>query len=113
MHLIRRRRTQPAKPFKHFLPMVWVLEKKIFYHILDMGFESVGIPVRVKFEFDVKEGAYVPDSLSFESLYNQKAVIKRFPSVNLASLDKEIKKTVRREIQNYLQNCGYISNRSE
>ena len=93
--------------------MVWVLEKKIFYHILDLGFESVGIPVRVKFEFDVKEGAFVTDSLSFESLYNQQAIVKRFPGVKLASLDKEIKKTVRRKIQNYLKNDGFISNKSE
>ena len=48
--------------------MVWVFEKKVFYHILDMGFESVGIPVRVKFEFDVQEGSFIPDSLEFESI---------------------------------------------
>ena len=90
--------------------MVWVLEKKIFYHILDMGFESVGIPVRVKFEFNVKTGTFVPDSLSFESLYNQQAVVKRFPGVNLEALDTEIRKTIQSEIYTYLQNCGYISN---
>jgi hypothetical protein len=51
--------------------MVWVVEKKVFYHILDMGFESVGIPIRVKFEFEVKDGSFVPNSLTSESLYNQ------------------------------------------
>jgi hypothetical protein len=88
--------------------MVWVVEKKIFYHILDMGFESVGIPVRVKFEFDVREGNVVSDSLSVESLYNHQAVVKRYPGVRMDSLDREIQKTIRREICNYLQNCGYI-----
>lgn len=53
---------------KAALLMVWVFEKKVFYHILDMGFESVGIPVRVKFEFDVQEGSFIPDSLEFESI---------------------------------------------
>jgi hypothetical protein len=91
--------------------MVWVLEKKIFYHILDMGFESVGIPVRVKFEFDVQAGAFVPNSLAFESLYNQQAVVKHFPGVDMELLDKEIENTIRREIRNYLQNCGYLSNK--
>ncbi|NIV98397.1 hypothetical protein GWN26_04275 [Candidatus Saccharibacteria bacterium] len=90
--------------------MVWVVEKKIFYHILDMGFESVGIPVRVKFEFDVQNGKFVSDSLSVESLYNQQAVVKRYPGVRMDSLDKEIQRTIQREIRNYLQNLGYISN---
>ncbi|MGD9350792.1 MAG: hypothetical protein PVF71_14110 [Desulfobacterales bacterium] len=90
--------------------MVWVVEKKIFYHILDMGFESVGIPVRVKFEFNVRDGIYVPDSLAVESLYNQQAVVKRYPGVRMASLDQEIQRTIQREIQKYLQNLGYISN---
>jgi hypothetical protein len=76
-----------------------------------MGFESVGIPVRVKFEFDVQEGSFVPDSLSAESLYNQQAVVKHFPGANMESLDKEIQKTIQREIRLYLQNCGYISNK--
>ena len=89
--------------------MVWIVEKKIFYHILDMGFESVGIPVRVKFEFDVKEGMLVADSLSYESLYNKQAIANRYPGVNLDSLDKEIQKTIRREINNVLQSDGYIS----
>ena len=88
--------------------MVWVVEKKVFYHILDMGFESVGIPVRVKFEFDVKDGKLVSDSLSFESLYNQQAVVNRYPGVKKDLLEIEIQKTVQREIQNYLQSFEYI-----
>ncbi|MGD2188215.1 MAG: hypothetical protein PVI71_18950 [Desulfobacterales bacterium] len=93
--------------------MVWVVEKKVFYHILDMGFESVGIPVRVKFEFDVKDGNFIPDSLSVESLYNQQAVVNRYPGVKKDSLERQIQKTVQREIRNYLQNCGYISENTE
>ena len=89
--------------------MVWIVEKKIFYHILDMGFEGLGIPVRVKFEFNVKEGRFVPDSLSVESLYNQQAIVKRYPDVNRDALDREIQRTVQREIRSYLQNCGYVS----
>ena len=89
--------------------MVSIVEKKIFYHILDLGFESVGIPVRVKFEFDVQKGAFVPDSLSVESLYNQPAIVKRYPGVNMDSLDNEIQRTVQREIRRYLRDCGYFS----
>ena len=93
--------------------MVWVVEKKIFYHLLDMGFESVGIPVRVKFVFDVKDGKFVSDSLSFESLYNQQAVVNRYPGLKKDLLEKEIQKTVQREIRKYLQDYGYISENKE
>ena len=89
--------------------MVWVVEKKIFYHIVDMGFEGVAIPVRVKFEFDVKDGRLMPDSLSFESLYNQPAVVSRFPGLKKDLLEKKIQKTIQREIRKYLQNCGYVT----
>ena len=89
--------------------MVWVVEKTVFYHILDMGFESVGIPVRVKFEFDVQEGRFLPDSLSVELLYNQQAVVRRYPGVKMDVLEKEVHTTIQREIRNYLQNRNYIS----
>ena len=87
--------------------MVWVVEKKVLYHILDLGFESVGIPIRVKFEFEVKEGSFVPDSLTSEYLYNQQIVANRYPGVRLDTLEKEIQKTVQREIQRYLKSCGF------
>ena len=86
--------------------MVWVLEKKVFYHILDMGFESVGIPVRVKFEFEVQDGSFVPDSLSSEYLYNQPALKKQYPNFALEVLERDIQKTIQREIQKYLKSCG-------
>jgi hypothetical protein len=88
--------------------MVWLVEKKIFYHTLDMGFESVRIPVRVKFEFEVEEGALISDSLSFETLYNQQALEKRCPREKLESLADEVEKTVKRKIFGYLNNCGYL-----
>ncbi len=50
--------------------MVWLVEKKVFRHILDLGFERVEIPVRVKFEFEVVGGAYVPETLTKNVLYN-------------------------------------------
>ena len=92
--------------------MVWMVEKKIVHHVLDMGFERVEIPVRVKFEFEVREGIFVSDSLSKETLYNQKAVLNRFPTVKLPLLDREIEKTVQHEIMDYLRQCGLLRNKS-
>ncbi len=77
------------------------------------GFESVGIPVRVKFEFDVQDGNFVPDSLSVESLYNQQAVVSRYPGVKNDFLEQQIQMTIQQEIRIYLQNCGYISENTE
>ncbi len=88
--------------------MVWMLEKKIFYHILDMGFESVGIPVRVKFEFEVQDGSFVPDSLSTEHLYNLQAVEKQYPQVKSEILENDIKKTIHQEIEKYLIENGFL-----
>ena len=88
--------------------MVWVLEKKVFYHILDMGFEGVGIPVRVKFEFEVQDGSFVPDSLSKEHLYNLQAVKKQYPHVKSEILEHDIVKTIRIEIEKYLIENGFL-----
>jgi hypothetical protein len=88
--------------------VVWLVEKKIFSYILDMGFERVKIPVRVKFEFEVVEGAFVPDTLTKEILYNQDAVLKHYPKVKLSFLDRAIEEMVEDEIMEYLRQCGLL-----
>ena len=89
--------------------MVWVVDKKIFYHLLDLGFERVKIPVRVKFEFEVKEGTLVPDSISRSMLYNLPLLEKYHPNLDRARLQQSIEDTVDREIHEYLEECGYLS----
>lgn len=93
--------------------MVWIVEEKIFYHLFDLGFEGVAIPIRVKFEFEVREGALVPDSLSKNVLYNQLALEKRYPSLDRARLQYSIEKTVQGEIDRYLRRCGYLKEESK
>ena len=88
--------------------MVWIVKKKVFYHIVDLGIECVKIPIRVKFEFDVKNGSFVSDSLSFEILYNSQILQKRYPNTKFRYLDHEIEKTVKRNIYGYLNACGYM-----
>ena len=85
-----------------------LVEKKIFYHILDLGYESARIPIRVKFEFEVREGAFVPESLSFEHLYNKEALLKRYPLLNPERLDRDIYETVKLRIREYLTKNGYL-----
>ena len=88
--------------------MVWLLEKKVFHHFLDLGYEGVAIPIRVKFEFEVRDGQFVTDSLKFEPLYNKGAVLNRYPNLDAELLDKDIVKTVKKEIHTYLENNGYL-----
>ena len=90
--------------------MVWLVEKKVVHHLLDLGFERVKIPIRVKFEFEVKEGAFVPESLSTHTLYNRKAIEVRYPKLNVASLNNSISKTVKKEIFKHMKECGLLNN---
>jgi hypothetical protein len=87
--------------------MVWVVEKKVFRYILNTGFESLEIPVRVKFEFEVVEGAFVPDTLTKEILYNQGIIERRCSQVKLASLNNAIEEMVESEVMEYLRRSGY------
>lgn len=88
--------------------MVWIVEKKVFHHRIDLGFESIEIPIRVKFEFEVRQRSFVSDSLSIQSLYNKKALEKRYPKLKLDLLESRINKTVEQGIHNYLKECGYL-----
>lgn len=88
--------------------MVWVVEKRVFYHLLDLGFESVNVPIRVKFEFEIAEGALVADSISRSILYNRPALERRYPNLDLARLQRSIEKKVDSEIHKYLRACGYL-----
>ena len=87
---------------------MWLLEKKVFHHILDLGYEGVAIPIRVKFEFEVRDGEFVQDSLKFEPLYNREALLYRYPNIDTGRLDKDIVKTVKKEIHAYLEDNGYL-----
>lgn len=89
--------------------MVWIVEKKVFYHILDFGFESVTVPIRVKFEFEVRDRAFVPESLSVDHLFNKEALLKRYPNLKSVRLEQIIFESVNRQISNYLLKNGYIN----
>ena len=89
--------------------MIWLAEKKVFQLVFDLGFESVKIPVRVKFEFEVKEGKLVSDPLTKTILYNRQLLERRYPSLDHASFQRSIEKKVEDEIQKYLQEHGFIA----
>ena len=88
--------------------MIWMVEKKVFQINLNLGFESARIPVRVKLEFEVREGNLVPDSLIKHVLYNRHILERRYSSLDQSSLHRSIEKKVESEIQKYLQEHGFI-----
>lgn len=89
--------------------MIWMVEKKIFHHVLDLGFESVRIPVRVTFEFNLQNRTLVADSLSYQLLYNRQVLENRYPQLKAEDLDRKIQKTVKRKVYMYLKDCGYVA----
>lgn len=92
--------------------MVWLVEKKVFHYILDLGYEGAAIPIRVKFEFEVREGAIIPQSLKFTHLYNRKAILNRYPNVKSELLEQNIHKMVKLRIHEYLIQNGYLNEES-
>ncbi len=88
--------------------MVWLAEKKVFHHRLDLGFERVEIPIRVKFEFKLTDGCLDPDSLTREILYNRTALHKRYPDLDGLTLEQSIEEKVDQEILAYFMECGFL-----
>jgi hypothetical protein len=93
--------------------MVWVVEKKVIHHVLALGFDMVDIPVRVRFEFEVREGTFVPGSLSTHTLYNRDLIERRYPAMDLGSLEDSIGKKVAKEIRKHLNSCGFLDKHNE
>lgn len=89
--------------------MVWIVEKKVFYYILDLGFERVKIPLRVKFEFEVHNRKLVDNSLTWQVLYNKKMLQDHFPKLQWERLEEAIDKTVQKGIEAYLQQYDYLN----
>lgn len=80
----------------------------MFHHRLDLGFEQVEIPIRVKFEFKLTDGCLDPDSLTREILYNRTALHKRYPDLDRLKLEQSIKEKVDKEILAYFMECGFL-----
>ncbi len=89
--------------------MLWAIDKKIVRYMLELEGQLVEIPIRVTFEYAIEDGALVDDTLTLKTLYNEAAVLKRFPSLNKQDLDEKISVSVRREIHEHLALAGYTS----
>jgi hypothetical protein len=87
--------------------MVWLLEKMVVRHVANLGLERVTIPIRVKFEFEVRARSVVPDSLCIQTLYNRPAIETRYPHLDPEALDRSILETIDTAIHAHWKECGF------
>jgi hypothetical protein len=76
-------------------------------HLIEQNGQLAEVPVRVKFEYAVEDGAVVHGSLSHEELYNRDAVCRHFPELDHDELDEAVQATVERAIDEHLALAGF------
>lgn len=87
--------------------MLWVVDKKIVKHTVATGEMLVEVPVRVRFEFGLREERFVAGSMSRRFLYNRPALLRRFPRLDATALEAEVERAVDRAIVEHLTFNGY------
>lgn len=85
--------------------MIWVVERLIVYHSLDMGFETLKIPIRVEVEYGL-DGSTIT-SLSKKTLYNLPYLMKQYPKLNQDKLRTAIEQTVEKGLSDRFKLKGY------
>ena len=89
--------------------MVWIVETKVFRHVIDRDRQFVEVPVRVRFEYGVIEASYQAGTIEYETLYNEAAVLRRFPTFEPDDLAAAVDATVRRSLDEELRFAGLLS----
>lgn len=87
--------------------MLWVVDKKVVKHALNVGVALVEVPIRIRFEFGLDEGRFVPKSMQRDVLFNGKELLRRFPRLQAGTLDVEIERVVDRTLVEHLKFSGY------
>ena len=87
--------------------MLWVVDKKVIRHTIDAGTALVEVPIRIRFEYCVRDERFVEGTLKRDFLYNRPELLRRFPRLETSALDAEIEGTVDRTIVEHLMFAGY------
>jgi hypothetical protein len=87
--------------------LIWIVDKKVVPHLIQRDGQLAEVPVRVKFEYAVEDGAVIDGSLSHEQLYNKGAVCRHFPELDDGELDDAVQATVERAIDEHLALAGF------
>ncbi|MCZ6889181.1 MAG: hypothetical protein O7H39_11855 [Gammaproteobacteria bacterium] len=93
--------------------MIWVVDKKVVRHIVEADGKLLEIPVRVKFEYAIDDGALVADTFKVETLFNSSFVHTRLPTIDMDNLANEVEETARREVLEDLAFRGYTQAKAQ
>ncbi len=88
--------------------MVWIVETKVFRHVIDRDEQFVELPVRVRFEYGVVDGVFEPGTIDYKTLYNEASLLRRFTKLKPTELAAEVDVTVRRALDEELRFAGLL-----
>lgn len=88
--------------------MVWAAEQMVVHVQVDCGAECTHVPVGVKLEYELQDGLFTPDTLSFDMLYKRNLLEKRYPQLDFSEVELAIRETVQSAILSYLRASGLL-----
>lgn len=87
--------------------MLWVVDKKVIRHTIDVGAALVEVPIRIRFEYCLRSERFVEGTVKREFLYNRPELLRRFPRLQADVVDADIERAVNRTILEHLKFSGY------
>ena len=87
--------------------MLWVVDKKVVRHMVDAGAVLVEVPIRIRFEYCLRDARLVEGTVTREFVYNRPELVRRFPGLEADGLDVDIEHAVDRAIMEHLMFAGY------
>ena len=89
--------------------MLWVVDKKVIRHTINAGTALVEVPIRIRFEYCLREERFVEGTLKRDFLYNRPELVRRFPRLRENTLDADVERAVDRAIVEHLMFAGYAA----
>ena len=89
--------------------MLWVVDKKVIRHTIDAGTALVEVPIRIRFEYCLRDERFVEGSVKRDFLYNRPELLRRFTRLEPGVLDADIEGVVDRTIVEHLKFAGYAT----
>ena len=87
--------------------MLWVVDKKVVKHALNVGVALVEVPIRIRFEFGLDNQRFAAGSMQRDFIYNRAELLRRFPRLRASEVDAEIEGVVDRALVEHLKFSGY------
>lgn len=89
--------------------MLWVVDKKVIRHTIDVGTALVEVPIRIRFEYCLRDETFVEGTVKRDFLYNRPELLRRFTRLEPGVLDADIEDAVDRTIVEHLKFAGYAT----